>query len=170
MVTTASSNWNVSKRRLLFVCTGNLCRSPLAVGFTKELLRAQGLEEKYEVASAGTWTVDDHPPAPLAVAVMAERGIDISSHRSHSLTQKDVEDADLVVVMTRGHKEVLSLEFPQARSKIYLLSELAGENYDVEDPYGTESLELYQECADQIAELLREGCGRLIELLEREKG
>ncbi len=142
----------------------------MAVGFMKGLLKAQGPKE-YEVTSAGTWTVEDHPPAPLAVEVMAERGIDISSHRSHRLTQKEIEDADLVVVMTQGQKEVLSLEFPEERNKIYLLSELAGQNYDIEDPYGSDSLELYQQCADQIEELLREGYPRLIELLERkEKG
>jgi len=141
----------------------------MAVGFLKEFLKAQGCDD--EVTSAGTWTMEGYPPAPLAVEVMAERGVDISSHRSHRLTPKDIEDADLVVVMTQGQKEVLSLEFPEARSKIYLLSELAGQNYDIEDPYGTESLELYQECADEIEELLREGYERLIELLEgKERG
>lgn len=140
----------------------------MAVGFMKGLLKAQGPKE-YEVISAGTWTVEGHPPAPLAVEVMAKRGIDISSHRSHRLTPKDIEDADLVVVMTQGQKEVLSLEFPEERNKIYLLSELAGKNYDIEDPYGTESLELYQKCADEIEELLREGYERLIELLERKE-
>jgi len=154
-------------KRLLFVCTGNLCRSPMAVGFTKELLKAQGRDD--EVASAGTWTVEDHPPAPLAVEVMAERGVDISSHRSHRLTVQDIEDADLVVVMTQGHKESLALEFPLAKEKIYLLAELTGKSHDIEDPYGTESLELYQQCADQIEELLREGYPRLIELLEGQK-
>ena len=143
----------------------------MAVGFLKEFFKARGLEEEYEVTSAGTWTVESHPPAPLAVEVMAKRGIDISSHRSHRLTQKEIEDADLVVVMTQGQKEVLSLEFPEERNKIHLLSELAGQNYDIEDPYGTESLELYQKCADQIEELLREAYERLIELLEgKERG
>jgi len=51
-------------KRVLFVCTGNLCRSPIAVGFMKELLKAQGHEEEYEVTSAGTWTVEDHPQPP----------------------------------------------------------------------------------------------------------
>lgn len=135
----------------------------------KELLKAQGSVD--EVTSAGTWTVEDHPPSLLAVEVMTERGVDISSHRSHRLTQKDMEDADLVVVMTQGHKEILTLEFPQAKEKIYLLAELAGKSHDIEDPYGSDSLELYQQCADQIEELLREGYPRLIELLERgEKG
>lgn len=138
----------------------------MAVGFMKELLKAHG-HKGYKVTSAGTWTVEDHPPSPLAVEVMAERGVDISSHRSHRLTQKNMEDAHLVVVMTQGQKEVLSLEFPEARSKIYLLSELAGENYDIEDPYGTESKELYRQCADQIGGFLREGYERLIELLGR---
>lgn len=142
----------------------------MAVGFTKELLKAQSHKE-YEVASAGTWTAEDHPPAPLAVEVMAERGIDISPHRSHRLTEKDVEEADLVVVMSQRHKEVLAMEFPQERAKILMLSELVSEAYDIEDPYGTESKELYQECADQIERLLREGYPRLIELLKRkEKG
>lgn len=139
----------------------------MAVGFTKELLKARGREEEYEVTSAGTWAVEDHPPAPLAVEVMAERGVDISSHRSHRLTPRDMEDADLVVVMTQDHKEALALEFTQAKEKIYLLAELAGKSHDIEDPYGTESLELYQQCADEIEELLREGYPRLIELLER---
>ncbi len=142
----------------------------MALGFMKELLKAHGHKE-YEVTSAGTWTVEDHPPAPLAVEVMAERGVDISSHRSHSLTQKDMEEADLVVVMTLGHKDALALEFPPAKEKIYLLGELAGKSQDIEDPYGSDSLELYRQCADAIEKLLREGYPRLIELLERqEKG
>lgn len=159
----------MSNRRLLFVCTGNLCRSPMAVGFTKELLKAQGRDD--EVNSAGTWTVEDLPSAPLALEVMAEWGVNISSHRSHRLTPQDMEDATLVVVMTQGHKEALALEFPQAKRKIYLLAELASKSYDIEDPYGSDSLELYQQCADEIGKLLREGYERLIELLEgQEKG
>jgi protein-tyrosine phosphatase len=142
----------------------------MAVGFMNELLKAHG-HKGYKVTSAGTWTVEDHPPALLAVEVMAERGIDISSHRSHRLTQKDLEDADLVVVMTKGQKEALALEFPEAKEKIYLLAELAGKSHDIEDPYGTESKDLYQESADQIGGFLREGYERLIKTLERkEKG
>lgn len=157
-------------KRLLFVCTGNLCRSPMAVGFMKGLLKAHG-HKGYEVTSTGTWTMEDYPPSPLAVEVMAERGVDISSHRSHRLTQKDIEGADLVVVMTQSQKEALALEFPPAKEKVYLLAELAGRSQEIEDPYGSDSLELYRQCADQIEELLREGYGRLIELLERkEKG
>jgi len=143
----------------------------MAVGFMKELLKAQGREEEYEVTSAGTWTVEDHPPTLLAVEVMAKRGVDISSHRSHRLTLQDMEDADLVVVMTQGHKEALALEFPPAKEKIYLLAELAGKSHNIEDPYGSDSLELYRQCADQIEELLRKGYPRLVQLLERqEKG
>ena len=158
-------------KRLLFICTGNLCRSPMAVGFAEELTRSRGRQEEVEVRSTGTWTLEGLPASPLAVEVMAERGVDISSHLSHRLTEEDMEEADLVVVMSRGHKEVLAMEFPQARGKIYMLSELAGETYDIEDPYGSESKELYQKCADEIEELLRKGYPRLIELLERqEKG
>ncbi len=135
----------------------------MAVGLTENLLKADGREGEYEVRSAGTWTLEGRPATPLAVEVMAERGIDISSHRSHRLTPQDMEEADLVVVMTQGHKEALTLEFPQAEEKICLLAELAGKSHDIEDPYGSDSIELYRQCADQIEELLREGYGRLTE-------
>ncbi|MFQ6057608.1 MAG: low molecular weight protein arginine phosphatase [Anaerolineae bacterium] len=150
-------------KTILFVCTGNLCRSPMAVGLLKEQLKRHGRQGEYRVRSAGTWTLEGHPAAPYALQVMAERGLDIGDHRSHALTRGDVEAADLILVMTRGHQEAIEAEFPQARGKTYLLSEMVGQSYDIPDPYGA-SLAMYRRCADELEDLIEDGYEKIVEL------
>lgn len=149
---------------ILFVCTGNLCRSPMAEGIFKDQLRRDGKDTLCQVRSAGTWTRDGLSASALAVEAMEEAGLDISSHRTHHLNGDDVAQASLVVVMARAHKEALLTEFPTAARKTLLLSELAGEVYDIFDPYGSDSLLVYRRCASEIENLLREGYARLLEL------
>jgi protein-tyrosine-phosphatase len=149
---------------ILFVCAGNMCRSPMAEGMLKAMLRTSSQEAHYRVRSAGTWTQDGLHASPLAIEAMQEMGIHIADHRTHHLTARDVAAASLVIVMTRGHSEALRAEFPEARHKIVLLSELVGETHDVSDPYGSDSLEPYRQCAREIDRLLRAGYPRLLEL------
>jgi protein-tyrosine-phosphatase len=151
---------------ILFVCAGNLCRSPMAEGTLKTMLRTDSHDTLCRVRSAGTWTQDGLSASPLAVEAMEETGIDITDHRTHHLTAQDMAAASLVIVMARGHSEALRAEFPEARHKIVLLSELAGEMHDVSDPYGSDSLELYRQCASEIDRLLRAGYPRLLELIK----
>jgi protein-tyrosine phosphatase len=150
--------------RILLVCTGNLCRSPMAEGILKDQLRRNGKDSLYQVHSAGTWTRDGLSASALAMEAMEEVGLDISSHRTHHLNGEDVAQASLVVVMERAHKEALLTEFPAAARKTVLLSELAGEVYDIFDPYGSDSLLVYRRCASEIENLLGEGYARLLEL------
>ena len=86
---------------ILFVCTGNICRSPIAEGLLREILEAAGSE--LEVASAGTYGADAEPASGHAIRVLADRGVDIGSHRSRPLTSDLVEEADLVVEIGRAH-------------------------------------------------------------------
>jgi len=136
----------------------------MAVGFLQEKLREAGLEGEYRVHSAGVWGLENQPPSTYALQMMAERGIDISDHRSHDLAPQDVEGADLVLTMERGQAEAISLEFPQHARKVHLLSQMAGRHYDIRDPYGG-PLHEYRQCAAEIERLIEEGYPRIMQLV-----
>jgi protein-tyrosine-phosphatase len=148
---------------ILFVCTGNLCRSPMAAGLLRQRLVKEGLDNRYEVDSAGVWAVDGRAASPNAVAVMAERGIDISEHVARTVSADDVATADLVLVMGREHAQMLLNTWPQYDYKVHRLSEIAGKRQDVEDPYGG-PIEEYRSCADTIAAYIDEGLRRILDL------
>jgi len=151
-------------KTILFVCMGNICRSPMAMGFLQEKLRRVGLEGEYRVHSAGVWGLDSQPPSTHSREMMAQRGICISDHRSHDLTPEDVQGADLILTMERGQAEAISLEFPQHAHKVHLLSEMIGRHYDIRDPYGG-SLDEYRQCAGEIERLIEEGYPRIMQLV-----
>lgn len=150
---------------ILLVCFGNLCRSPMAEALLRERLRREGREVEYQVCSAGTWASNGQPAADYAIQTMLERGIDISGHRSHSLTREDMEEADLILVMSAGYKEAIELEFPESRGKTYLLSEMVGRSYDIADPYGGPLLG-YRRCADELERLIERGYSRILKLAD----
>jgi protein-tyrosine phosphatase len=157
-------------RTILLVCTGNMCRSPMAEVILKDQLHTDGKDHLYRVHSAGTWTVDGRGASRLALEAMREVGLDLSGHRTHHLTSEDIRQAALILVMTRDHKESLLAEFPEVGQKTFLLSELVGHRYDILDPYGSDSLELYRDCAREIESLLRRGYDRILELAREGTG
>jgi len=132
----------------LFVCTGNICRSPMAQG-----LFARATGGAFRVLSAGLGAVDGLPPSEHAVRAMREIGIDISQYRSRQLTAELVNEADYIFGMTRGHVESILLLYPQAAEKTFLLREfdetLEPFEKDISDPIGG-SFEVYRLCRDQI--------------------
>ena len=138
---------------ILFVCTGNTCRSPMAEALFKKLLDGR---EGIDVSSAG---ISAHP-APMsqnALRVLREYGIDGSMHRARQITPQDICINDLIITMTKSHKSDILNITPDAR--VYTLKEICGEKGDIKDPYGGTLLS-YKNCAKEIN-------GLLVELLKR---
>lgn len=125
---------------VLFVCTGNTCRSPMAAALYKKMGN--------DASSAGISVYTSSPPSFNAVLAMDEKGIDIRGHVSRQISEKDLEMADKVYVMTGQHLRHLLNAYPLYSHKISTLSDT-----DISDPFGG-NLEEYRECAKEIEKAL----------------
>lgn len=125
--------------RILFVCTGNICRSPTAEGVLRSLAAARGLDGRITIDSAGTHEYHiGEPPDPRAIAAAKRRGIDLSALRARRIAPGDFESFDRIVAMDRGHLSILRRRCLPARAQclrlfMSYLPELSLE--DVPDPY-----------------------------------
>jgi len=115
-------------KRILFVCTGNTCRSPLAEGLMRKLAREAGLD--VEVRSAGVHAMDGSAISQHSATILRERGAE-GTHASSALKNEHIGWADLILTMTSGHKSSVLQRFPQAVEKTYALKEFAGGTADV---------------------------------------
>ena len=138
--------------RLLFVCSGNTCRSPVAAVVARALVAERGTD--LVVASAGISAVDGSPASGHAQSVVAALGGDLTDHRSVRVSGSLLATADLILTMTEAHRDRLLEQWPAVAGRVMTLGEAAGIDQDIEDPFGG-SLEDYERMAAQVGRLIR---------------
>jgi protein-tyrosine-phosphatase len=141
---------------ILFVCSANQCRSPMAEVLFEQLLEEKGLLEDWRVESAGVWAYHGAAATQNAQVVMAERDLDLGSHRSQTTDPALLKQFDVIVVMEVEHKHVLQERNPTLADRILTIRELVGGRGDFDDPVGG-SVEVYRQAADTLYDLLGEG-------------
>ena len=149
-------------KRILFVCMGNICRSPMAEVLMRDALQKDpGLRGKgIEVRSAGTTGWDGAPATDLAIQAIAHLGLDLRGHRGRRLTRELVDWADCLLTMEVHQQALIRQSYPDAAAKVFSLTECADVSGDVEDPYGGAEAE-YALCADRLATLIPSLLARL---------
>ena len=152
---------------ILFICTGNVCRSPMAEGLFKNLVDQNKAD--LIVKSAGVGAQNGQPPSENAIRAMQDLDIDISPQRSMMMTAALASEADMIIGMTHGHIEMVNLMFPHTAEKTFLLREfddsLPLHEREISDPIGC-SYEIYCQCRDQI----REGIDSLLKFIQKNNG
>ena len=144
--------------KVLFVCTGNICRSPTAEGVLRHMAEAEGIELEVRSAGIGDWHVGS-PPDERTQHHARTRGYDLSAQRARQVSPEDFHEFDLIVAMDRGHLRLLAQICPdQHRGKLRLLIEQG----DVPDPYygGPEGFE-------KVLDLVEEACRGLLQQLKK---
>lgn len=148
-------------KTILFVCTANICRSPMAAGIMRRRIAALGLADQVQVASAGVYADEGYEASANAIVTLSGRGIDLRQHRSQPVTMRLLAEADIVLVMEEAHRRSLFYLAPQHLGKVFLLTEMSGSYDDVADPYGG-PLEGYTFTADLLEKLIDAGLPKIL--------
>ena len=134
-------------KNVLFVCTGNICRSPFAEGLLRKLIKKRGPADIVS-DSAGLLALPGNSASDLAQKVAAEYDVDLSSHIAKSVKEDIVDRSNLILVMENSHAKTLLDAFPEAKDKVFLIRYFArfgSKNRGIVDPYGL-NYEAYRFC------------------------
>ncbi|TKJ16565.1 protein-tyrosine-phosphatase [Candidatus Woesearchaeota archaeon B3_Woes] len=161
-------------KTILFICTGNTCRSAMAEGIFKKMLKERTEDDtRFNIISAGIFALQGMRPTSEAIKVMVEQGVDISRQIATQVQEDLVKKADIILVMSNTHKDYIRTKFTFAQDKIYLIKEFAqigefksiqktNENYEIVDPLGR-PIEFYRIVARELKENLEKILDKILE-------
>lgn len=137
--------------KIMFICTGNTCRSAMAEAILKDRIDKNNLD--IEVYSCGIFAMNGDGAPFNAIEVMKNRGIDLREHRATNIRDSKIKEMDLILCATDSHKiNVINL-YPELEDKIYTICEYADIDGDIEDPWGYD-VEIYEKCAEELEECI----------------
>lgn len=151
----------MSYTRLIFVCTGNTSRSPMA----KAIYERMDEMKQLEVLSRGLVVLFQEPANPKACAVLKNNDLNIDSHVSNEIREEDITEDTLILTMSEKLRDSVKKKFPDAKN-VYGIKEFVGYDGDVIDPYGGSLLD-YEDCFDEMSKLVKKTIYRLSEEDER---
>ena len=142
-------------KSVIFVCTGNTCRSPMTEGLMRKFLAEKGVNN-VSVLSRGLSVFEGSHASENSVLAVKKYDVDLSPHRAKPLIFEEINSADLILTMSKGHKNAILSSFPEYEDKVFTIYEFAfEEEKDISDPFGG-SIDVYERCLDEIYECLKE--------------
>jgi protein-tyrosine-phosphatase len=135
--------------KIMFICTGNICRSAMAHWLMKKKLQEKNINN-IDVYSSGIYAENGDTSTDEAIEVMEEYGVDLKQHRATLTTNSNIKEMDLILCMTTSHKQNLIQMYPNLTNKIYTLKEYVGmDEINIQDPWGY-GIATYRYCAAEI--------------------
>lgn len=141
-------------KKIMFICTGNICRSAMADALMKKM--AKDKNKEIDVYSCGIFAQDGDMPTYNAVEAMKEYNVELKNHRATNIRNSKIEDMDIILCATVSHKNNVISMYPELTNKIYTIKEYAGfdkNDLDIPDPWGYD-IETYRFCASTINKCL----------------
>lgn len=136
--------------KVMFICTGNTCRSPMAQGLLEKM--AKDREKQIEVYSCGTHAINGNTASSHAIEVMEKRGIDLTKHRATNIKDANIYNMDYIFCVTQNHKDYVLQLYPELKGKVYTIKEYlknVDKNQDIKDPWGYD-VHTYEEVAQEL--------------------